>query len=51
MHRLRAFVPSANYLFAFEAAARRRSFTAAARELNVTQPAVSKTIRLLEDSA
>ncbi len=50
MHRLRAFVPSANYLFAFEAAARRRSFTAAARELNVTQPAVSKTIRLLEDS-
>lgn len=50
MHRLRSYVPSANYLFAFEAAARRRSFTAAAEELNVTQPAVSKTIRLLEQS-
>lgn len=50
MHRLRSFVPSANYLFAFEAAARRKSFTAAADELNVSQPAVSKTIRLLEES-
>lgn len=50
MHRLRSLVPSANYLFVFEAAARRRSFTAAAQELNVSQPAVSKTIRLLEDA-
>jgi LysR family glycine cleavage system transcriptional activator len=50
MHRLRAFVPSANYLFVFEAAARRQSFTAAAEELNISQPAVSKTIRLLEDA-
>ena len=49
MHRLRRFVPSANYLFTFEAAARRLSFTEAAQELNVSQPAVSKTIRLLED--
>jgi len=48
MHRLRSLVPSANYLFVFEAAARRKSFTAAAHELNVSQPAVSKTIRLLE---
>lgn len=50
MHRLRSLVPSANYLFAFEAAARRKSFTAAADELNVRQPAVSKTIRLLEEA-
>jgi len=50
MHRLRSFIPSANYLYVFEAAARRLSFTAAAKELNVSQPAVSKTIRLLESS-
>ena len=50
MHRLRSFVPSANYLFAFEAAAWRLSFTAAAGELNESQPAVSKTIRLLEEA-
>lgn len=50
MHRLRSLVPSANYLFVFEAAARRQSFTGAAEELNVSQPAVSKTIRLLEEA-
>lgn len=50
MHRLRRLVPSANYLFCFEAAARRQSFTAAAEELNISQPAVSKTIRLLEEA-
>ncbi len=50
MHKLRAFVPSANALFVFEAAARRLSFTEAAGELNVSQPAVSKTIRALERS-
>lgn len=48
MHRVRAYLPSANYLFTFEAAARRGSFTAAAAELNVSQPAVSKTIRQFE---
>jgi len=50
MHRLRLSVPSANYLFVFEAAARRLSYTAAAKELNVSQPAVSKTIKLLESA-
>lgn len=50
MHRLRSHLPSANVLFTFEAAARRRSFTSAAEELNVSQPAVSKMIRQLEAS-
>lgn len=50
MHRLRSLVPSANHLFVFEAAARRGSFTAAAEELNVSQPAVSKTIKALEEA-
>ncbi|MBX8800027.1 LysR family transcriptional regulator [Ochrobactrum sp. MR28] len=50
MHRLRSLIPSANYLFVFEAAARRLNFTAAAEELNVSQPAVSKTIKLLEEA-
>lgn len=50
MHKLRSYIPSANYLFAFEAAARRLSFTDAAEELNVSQPAVSKTIRALEEA-
>lgn len=50
MHRLRTFVPSANYLFVFEAAARHQNYSVAARELNVSQPAVSKTIKLLEDA-
>lgn len=39
---------SANYLVAFEAAVRLGSFTRAARELNVTQPAISRQIRELE---
>ncbi|MGY3407374.1 hypothetical protein ACVWZV_003487 [Bradyrhizobium sp. GM5.1] len=34
-------LPSSNALFVFDAAARNGSFTAAAAELNVTQPAVS----------
>ncbi|MDR0810409.1 MAG: LysR family transcriptional regulator [Gemmobacter sp.] len=50
MHKLRSYIPSANYLFTFEAAARRLSFTEAAEELNVSQPAVSKTIRALEET-
>ncbi|AIS17184.1 LysR family transcriptional regulator [Pseudomonas rhizosphaerae] len=42
-------MPPLNSLVAFEAAARHLSFTLAARELNVTQGAISRQIRLLED--
>lgn len=41
-------LPSLNGLRAFEAAGRNGSFTAAARELNVTQAAISRMVRLLE---
>ncbi|HSK39373.1 MAG TPA: LysR substrate-binding domain-containing protein [Arenibaculum sp.] len=41
-------LPSLNGLRAFEAASRLGSFTAAAAELNVTQAAVSRMVRLLE---
>lgn len=40
--------PSINSLIAFEAAARCGSFTRAAAELRISQPAISHTIRLLE---
>lgn len=42
-------LPSIKALTTFEAAMRLKSFTAAARELNVTQAAVSRQVRLLED--
>jgi LysR family transcriptional regulator, glycine cleavage system transcriptional activator len=42
-------LPSLNGLRAFEAAARLRSFTLAAAELNVTQTAISHQIRRLEE--
>ena len=42
-------LPSLNGLKAFEAAARHLSFTLAARELSVTQGAVSRQIKQLED--
>lgn len=42
-------LPPLNSLVAFEAAARHSSFTVAARELNVTQGAISRQVRLLED--
>jgi LysR family glycine cleavage system transcriptional activator len=41
-------LPPLNYLQAFEAAARLKSFTEAARELNCTQAAISQRIRGLE---
>ena len=41
-------LPSLNGLRAFEAAGRHGSFTAAAKELNVTQTAISRLVRLLE---
>jgi DNA-binding transcriptional LysR family regulator len=41
-------LPPLDWLRAFEAAARRGSFTAAAAELGLTQPAVSQQIRKLE---
>jgi len=41
-------LPSLNGLRAFEVAGRHGSFTAAAQELNVTQTAVSRMVRLLE---
>jgi DNA-binding transcriptional LysR family regulator len=41
-------LPSLNGLRAFEAAARHGSFVAAGQELNVTQAAVSRLVRLLE---
>lgn len=45
---LRLRLPSAQALFMFESAARQRNFTHAAREFNVTQPAVSRMIARLE---
>jgi len=45
----RRFLPPMAALCAFEAAARHRSFTAAAAELHLTQSAVSRQIRQLED--
>lgn len=46
----RRLIPSMNALFVFEAAARLSSFTIASKELGVTQAAVSKQIKLLEDT-
>jgi LysR family glycine cleavage system transcriptional activator len=46
----RRFIPSTAALAAFEAAARLGSFSEAARELALTQSAISKQIRTLEDA-
>ena len=45
----RRFLPSMSLLRAFEAAARHQSFTAAANELSLTQSAVSRQVRALEE--
>lgn len=50
MESLRSLIGSPSALFAFEAAARLGSFTAAGRELNVTQAAVSFAVKQLEES-
>ena len=42
-------LPSSHALFVFDAAARNGSFTAAAAELNVSQPAVSRMLRQFEE--
>ena len=46
---LRGRIPSTNSLFTFETVARLRSFSEAASELNVTQPAISRAISTLEE--
>ncbi|HEY6919917.1 MAG TPA: LysR substrate-binding domain-containing protein [Tabrizicola sp.] len=49
METLRSLLPSINGLVVFEAAGRLSSFTAAARELRMTQAAVSYAINRLEE--
>jgi len=49
MNYFRRTLPSLDALVFFEAAARHRNFTRAAQELNVSQVAVSKRIRALEE--
>ncbi len=50
MRKLIESVNSLNHLVAFEASSRLLSFTEAAKELNVSQPAVSQSVRKLEQS-
>lgn len=50
MRGTRRELPPLDLLIAFEAAAREESFTAAAERLNLTQAAVSRQIRLLEEN-
>ena len=46
---LRKHMPPTNALVVFEAAGRHMNFTRAAKELDVTQSAVSRQIQLLEE--
>lgn len=50
MRNFRKLIHSPHHLFVFEVSARRLSFTHAAKELGVSQPAVSLAIRQLESS-
>ena len=45
MHKLRSLFPNMDALIVFEATARLSSFSQAAKELNVTAPAVSQQIK------
>src|SRR3982750_31062 len=50
MHKTLRSLPSLDFLRGFEAAGRRLSFTLAAEELFVTQSALSRQIKALEDA-
>jgi LysR family transcriptional regulator, glycine cleavage system transcriptional activator len=50
MHRTLRHLPSLDFLRGFEAAGRRLSFTLAAQELFLTQSALSRQIKALEDA-
>ena len=50
MHKKRFDLPSLDFIQGFEAAARHLSFTKAAEELFLTQSAVSRQIKALEDN-
>jgi LysR family transcriptional regulator, glycine cleavage system transcriptional activator len=50
MDRKRHRLPPLNFISGFEAAARNLSFTKAARELFITQSAISKQVKALEES-
>ena len=50
MDKISRYIPSARHLWVFDMTAHHGSFTAAAEVLNVSQPAVSKTIRQLESA-
>src|SRR5437870_3579202 len=50
MHKTLRALPSLDFLRGFEAAGRRLSFTLAAEELFVTQSALSRQVKALEDA-
>src|SRR5438046_7440147 len=50
MHKTLRRLPSLDFLRGFEAAGRRLSFTLAAKELYLTQSALSRQVKALEDA-